>query len=100
MFNGLLSFSAFLVSDDAFILTLVVASSTTHALSIAVRNFAIRTGVGLQISAVATPLAAAFLYKGGPFPLLIPMLLAPLSMFHIRVRLKIARNPAQRNRIP
>ncbi len=81
LFNGLLSFSAFLVSDDAFILTLVVASSTTHALSIAVRNFAIRTGVGLQISAVATPLAAAFLYKGGPFPLLIPMLLAPLSMF-------------------
>ena len=78
---GLLTLTAFLVSDDAFILTLAVASAVTHALSIAVRNFAIRTGVGLQISGVAIPLAAAFLLKGGLFPLLIPMLLAPLSLF-------------------
>ena len=78
---GLLTVTAFVVSDDAFVLTLTASTAVTHALSIAVRNFAIRNGVGVQISAVVIPLAAAFIFKGGMFPLLIPLLLAPLSFF-------------------
>ena len=78
---GLLTFAAFAVTDDPFILILTVSGAITHALSIAVRNFAFRNGVGAQLSAVAIPLAAAFLVKGGMFPLLIPLLLAPLCLF-------------------
>ena len=50
-------------------------------MSIAVRNFAIRTGVGLQLSGVAIPLGVAFIFKGGLFPLMVPLLLAPLCIF-------------------
>ncbi len=78
---GLLVLAAFAATDDPFILTLSATGAITHALSIAVRNFAIRTGVGLQLSAVVIPLALAFLAKGGLFPLLIPLMLAPLSVF-------------------
>jgi diguanylate cyclase (GGDEF)-like protein len=78
---GVLAFVAFTVSNDPFILTLAVSGAVTHAVSIAVRNFAIRRGVGLQLSAVAIPLAAAFLAKGGMFPLLLPLLVAPLCIF-------------------
>ena len=78
---GLLTFTAFAVSDDPFLLTLTVSGALTHALSVAVRNFAIRTGVGLQLAGVAVPLAAAFILKGGLFPLLIPLLLIPLCAF-------------------
>jgi len=78
---GLLAFVAFSVSDDPFILALAVSGAVTHALSIALRNFAIRRGVWLQLSAVAVPLAAAFLAKGGMFPLLVPLLVAPLCLF-------------------
>jgi diguanylate cyclase (GGDEF)-like protein len=78
---GLLAFTAFAVSDDPFLLTLTASGALIHTLSTAIRNFAIRTGVGVQISAVAIPLAAAFIFKGGMFPLLIPLLLAPLSFF-------------------
>src|ERR1700733_11143754 len=75
---GLLAVAAFAASDDAFVLTLAVSSAVTHAIGIAVRNFAIRRGVGLQLSAVVIPLGAAFIEKGGMFPLLVPLLLAPL----------------------
>ncbi len=78
---GVLAFAAFAVSDDPFILTLSVSGAVTHALSIAVRNFAIRRGVWLQLSSVAVPLAAAFLVKGGMFLLLLPLLVAPLCIF-------------------
>ena len=78
---GLLTMTAFVVSDNAFVLTLTTSTAVTHALSIAVRHFAIRDGVRLQISAVVVPLAAAFIFKGGMFPLLIPLLLVPLSFF-------------------
>ena len=78
---GLLAVAAFAASDNGFVLTLAVSSAVTHALSIAVRNFAIRTGVGLQLSGVAIPLGAAFVAKGGMFPLLVPLLLAPLCFF-------------------
>ena len=78
---GLLTVAAFAASDNGFILTLAVSSAVTHALSIAVRNFAIRTGVGLQLSGVAIPLGAAFVAKGGMYPLLLPLLLAPLCFF-------------------
>jgi diguanylate cyclase (GGDEF)-like protein len=78
---GLLTLTAFAVSDDPFLLTLTACGAITHALAIAVRNFAIRTGVGLQLSGVAIPLAAAFVMKGGLFPLMVPLLLAPLCIF-------------------
>ena len=78
---GLLAVAAFAASNNSFVLILAVSSAVTHALSIAVRNYAIRTGVGLQLSAVAIPLGAAFLLKGGLFPLLILLLLAPLCFF-------------------
>ena len=78
---GLLSVAAFVASDDAFVLTLAVSSAITHALGIAVRNFAVRTGVWLQLSAVAIPLTVAFISEGGMFPLLIPLLVAPLCFF-------------------
>ena len=78
---GLLAVAAFKASDDAFVLTLAVSCAMTHALGIAVRNFAIRSGVGLQLSAVAIPLTIAFISEGGMFPLLIPLLLAPLCFF-------------------
>ena len=78
---GLLAVAAFASSNDGFVLTLAVSSAVTHALSIAVRNFAIRTGVGLQLSGVAIPLGGAFVAKGGMYPLLIPLLLAPLCFF-------------------
>ena len=78
---GLLTFSAFAASNDTFILTLACSTAIIHALSIAVRNFAIRNGVSLQIAVVAIPLAAAFVVKGGFFPLLLVMLLLPLCMF-------------------
>src|ERR1700760_3971592 len=60
---GLLAVAAFAASNDGFVLTLAVSSAVTHALSIAVRNFAIRTGVGLQLSGVSIPLGAAFAAK-------------------------------------
>ena len=78
---GLLAVAAFVASDDAFVLTLAVSCAMTHALGIAVRNFAIRTGVGLQLSAVAIPLTVAFVSEGGMFPLLVPLLLVPLCFF-------------------
>jgi diguanylate cyclase (GGDEF)-like protein len=78
---GLLTLTAFAVSDDPFLLTLTARGAITHALSIAVRNFAIRTGVGLQLSGVAIPLGVAFIFKGGLFPLMVPLLLAPLCIF-------------------
>ena len=78
---GLLAVAAFTASDDAFVLTLAVSCAMTHALGIAVRNFAVRTGVGLQLSAVVIPLAVAFISEGGLFPLLVPLLLVPLCFF-------------------
>jgi len=78
---GLLAVAAFVASDDAFVLTLAVSCAMTHALGIAVRNFAIRTGVGLQLSAVVIPLTVAFISEGGMFPLLVPLLLVPLCFF-------------------
>jgi hypothetical protein len=76
---GLLAVAAFTSSDDAFVLTLAVSCAMTHALGIAVRNFAIRTGVGLQLSAVVIPLTVAFISEGGMFPLLVPLLLVPCA---------------------
>src|SRR6202453_527199 len=78
---GLLAVAAFAASDDAFVLTLAVSCAMTHPLGIAGRNFAIRTGVGLQLSAVVIPLTVAFISEGGMFPLLVPLLLAPLCFF-------------------
>src|SRR6202046_2342234 len=59
---GWLAVAAFVASDDAFVLTLAVSCAMTHALGIAVRNFAIRTGVGLQLSAVVDVSSVRDLY--------------------------------------
>ena len=47
--------------------------SITNAAGIAVRNFAIRYGVGLQIAAIGVPLALGIAVRGGVFWLLMPM---------------------------
>ncbi len=78
---GALAFYAFAGSSDAFVLVLALSVAVTNLVSIAVRNFAIRYGIGWQVAAVAVPLGIAFLVRGGLFPLLIPMLLAPLWIF-------------------
>ena len=78
---GFLTFTTFNTSNDAFVLVVACATAVFHALSIAVRNFAVQYGVRLQIAVVAVPLAAAFIVKGGLFPLLVIMLVLPLCMF-------------------
>jgi diguanylate cyclase (GGDEF)-like protein len=78
---GVIAFCAFTDSSDAFVLVLALSIAITNVLSIAVRNFAIQYGIAWQIAATAVPLGIAFLVRGGLFPLLIPMLLAPLWMF-------------------
>ncbi len=77
---GALTICAFADPADAFAPVLALFVALTNALGIAVRNFAIRYGVGLQLVMIAVPLAVAFIIRGGPFPLIIA-LLAPLSMF-------------------
>ena len=78
---GFLTFTTLYTSNDAFILISACSTAIIHALSIAVRNFAVQYGVRLQIAVVAIPLAAAFIVKGGLFPLLVVMLVLPLCMF-------------------
>ena len=81
---GFLTFTTFNTSNtsnDAFVLIAVCSLAIFHSLSIAVRNFAVQYGVRLQIAVVAIPLAAAFIVKGGLFPLLVVMLVLPLCMF-------------------
>jgi diguanylate cyclase (GGDEF)-like protein len=77
---GALTICAFARPTDAFVMVLALFVALTNALSIAVRNFAIRYGIGLQLAAIAVPLAAAFIFRGGLFPLII-VLLGPLCLF-------------------
>jgi PAS domain-containing protein len=78
---GFLAFAALYTTDDPFILIAACSTAIIHALSIAVRNFAVQYGVRLQIAVVAIPLAAGFVIKGGLFPLNVVMLVLPLCMF-------------------
>jgi diguanylate cyclase (GGDEF)-like protein len=78
---GFLTFTTLNTSNDAFVLISACSTAIIHALSIAVRNFAVQYGVRLQIAVVAIPLAAAFVVKGGLYPLLVVMLVLPLCMF-------------------
>jgi diguanylate cyclase (GGDEF)-like protein len=68
--NGALAFWAFTASDDAFVLTLIFLVVLTNAISIAIRSFAVRYGVGLQVAAITTPMAIGFGIRGGWFWLL------------------------------
>jgi diguanylate cyclase (GGDEF)-like protein len=77
---GALTICAFAGPTDAFVPVLALFVALTNALSIAVRNFAIRYGIGLQLAAIAVPLGAAFIFRGGLFPLII-VLLGPLCLF-------------------
>ena len=56
---GFLIFTTFNTSNDAFVLIAACSTAIFHALSIAVRNFAVQYGVRLQIAVIAIPLAAA-----------------------------------------
>jgi hypothetical protein len=78
---GFLAFAALHTTNDPFILIAACSTAIIHALSIAVRNFAVQYGVRLQIAVVAIPLAAGFVLKGGLFPLNVVMLVVPLCMF-------------------
>ena len=76
-----LAFAALHTTNDPFILIAACSTAIIHALSIAVRNFAVQYGVRLQIAVVAIPLAAGFILKGGLFPLNVVMLVMPVCMF-------------------
>jgi diguanylate cyclase (GGDEF)-like protein len=78
--NGMLACWAFTSSNNAFVLMLTLSVALMNALSIAVRNFAIRYGVGLQVAAVTIPLAIGFAFRGGLFWVL-AALMWPLSLF-------------------
>jgi diguanylate cyclase (GGDEF)-like protein len=78
--SGALACWACIASDSAFMLMLTFSLALTNALSIAVRNFAIRYGVGLQVAAVTIPLAIGCATRGGWF-WLIAGLMWPLSWF-------------------
>ena len=79
--SGFLALATFPVSDDPFVLSVSFANATVNLLAIAIRYFALREGIVLQICAGALPLAGAFALKGGLFPLLIPAALAPICLF-------------------
>ncbi|MBV8664727.1 MAG: diguanylate cyclase, partial [Hyphomicrobiales bacterium] len=78
---GALTAIATTCSSDPFVLVVVTAMWATNAVAIAVRNFAVEKGVGWQITAAATPLACAFLVRGGLFPFLVPILVGPVCAF-------------------
>ena len=58
-----------------------LAVVTVNLLAIAIRYFALRDGIALQICAGAAPLAAACVLKGGLFLLIPPAALLPLCLF-------------------
>ena len=78
---GFLAITTYAISNDPFVLSVSFANVTLNLLSIAIRYFALREGIVLQICAGAAPLATAFVLKGGLFPLLIPVALAPVCLF-------------------
>ena len=78
---GLLAVTTYAISDDPFVLSVSFANVTLNLLAIAIRYFALREGIVLQLCAGVAPLATAFVLKGGLFPLLIPAALAPVSLF-------------------
>jgi len=78
--NGALACWAFTATDDAFILTLTFLVALTNALSVAIRNFAVRYGVGLQVAACMIPVAVGFGIRGGCF-LVLAGLMGPLCQF-------------------
>jgi diguanylate cyclase (GGDEF)-like protein len=65
--SGLFVYWAFTCTNDPFILTISLFAALTNALSIAVRSFAIRYGVELQVTAVMAPLGIAFAIRGAWF---------------------------------
>lgn len=78
---GFLAVTTFRVSDDPFILAVSLAVVAVNLLAIAIRYFALRDGIVLQICAGAAPLAAACALKGGLFLLIPPVALLPLCLF-------------------
>ena len=97
---GVLAFAAFAVSDDPFILTLSVSGAVTHALSIAVRNFAIRTGRVASAVFGRRAVGRGFPRQGRH----VPAAPAPPGRaavhLHLRFGAALAKHPAQRNRFP
>ena len=78
--NGALAGSAFATTSNTFVLLLAFFVALTNALSVALRSFAIRYGVGLQVAAVTVPMIAGLAMRGGLYALL-ALLLGPLSFF-------------------
>lgn len=78
--NGAFACWAMTAASDSFVLMLALFVALTNALSIAVRNFAIRYGVGLQVAAVTIPLGVGFAVRGGWF-IVFAGLVARLAMF-------------------
>ena len=78
--NGALVLWALESTDDRFLLMLTFFVALLNALSIGLRNFAIRYWVGPQIASVTIPLAIGFASRGGWF-LVLAALMGPTYLF-------------------
>jgi hypothetical protein len=96
---GLLAVAAFVASDDAFVLTLAVSCAMTHALGIAVRNFAIRTGVGLQLSAVGHPAYGRLPLRGRHVSSVGPFVARALVLLHLWFGFSASKHSSEPNRL-
>ncbi len=65
--SGVLTFWAYVFTNDPVILTVTLVVSIVNTISIALRSFAVENFVKLQIIAITVPVTAAFAIRGGPF---------------------------------
>ena len=63
---GLLTFWAFTVTDDPFLLTMTSAISIVNMMSVALRFFAVERVVVAHLIAVTIPVVAMFALRGNP----------------------------------
>jgi len=67
---GIYVFWAINFSNDTFVLTVAIVILVVNAMSIALRSFAIKKIVLMQLLAISAPTIAAFIYRGGYFNVL------------------------------
>ena len=86
---GMLTFWAFAVSDDPFMLTMTSAVSVINMMSVALRFFALERFVITHMIAVTIPVVAIFISRGGLFWIAAAMeILLPIFVFKTAERLR------------
>lgn len=73
--------ATYYLSNNEFVHTMALITTVSHALGIATRNFTVGNGSRTQLLAVGIPVVLAFVFAGGAYPLLIPLILVPLGFF-------------------